>query len=387
MYAVYLMLNNTESDYYEEFPNTGRIYLNNASVSRMPTSAITAVSDFFTNYSDAGPDSTVGREMVLDMARRVRRIISDMIHCQPDEIILTQSTTDGVNIVANGLDIRPHNNIIMRDVAHEHHANSFPWLSLQAEHRILKVNQNGLFNIRDMESYVDDDTAVVALTHALYNTGAILPLERIGRMLQGTTYFFVDAAQTVGNFGSYDFTKLHCDSMAFNGSKWLCGPMGTGLFYCSRKAASRLRPVAVGGESAIMYDDTKIAHKNMPDRFEAGYRNYAGLAGLAASLEYITHIGLDTIQHKNNKLSQAFKDNISDMRNITMYGPTDGHIGIVSFNINGQKSSDVVKILESRGVIVAEREIGGQNIVRISPHFYNTYNEMDATIEIIKKLL
>lgn len=381
------MLKNIESDYYEEFPNAGRIYLNNASVSRMPSSAITAISDFVTEYNNVGPDSAMGIQMVLDVVRRVRRIISDMIHCQPDEIVLTQSTTDGVNIVANGLDIKPHHNIVIRDVKHEHHANSFPWLGLQAEHRILKVNQNGLFNIKDMESCIDDGTVVVALTHALYNTGAILPLEHVGRILKDTTHFFVDAAQTMGNFGNYDFSKLHCDSMAFNGSKWLCGPMGTGLFYCSRRAASQLRPVVMGGESAMMYDGIKIAPKDMPDKFEAGYRNYAGLAGLAASLEYITRIGLDTIQYRNKKLSQAFKDNISSMPNVTIYGPEDEHIGIVSFSIDGQKSSDVVKTLEKQGVVVAEREIGEQDIVRISPHFYNTYDEMYTVMEIIKKCL
>lgn len=383
----YMSRQDIESDYYEEFPGEGRIYLNNASISRMPTSTITAMSDFITEYNSVGPDSATGRQMVLDLGRQIRRIISNIIHCQPDEIVLTQSITDGVNIISNGLDVKLHNNVVIRDVTHEHHANSFPWLNLQAEHRILKVDQNGLFDIRDIESYIDNNTVVVALTHALYNTGAILPLEQVGRMTKGTSHFFVDAAQTMGNFGSYDFSRLYCDSMAFNGSKWLCGPMGTGLLYCSRKAASQLRPVAIGGESAMLYDNTKIAFKDMPDKFEAGYRNYAGLAGLAASLEYITGIGLDTIQYKNNKLSQAFRESISDMSGVTIYGPEDEHIGIVSFRIDNQKSSDVVKMLDERGVVVAQREIGDLDIVRVSPHFYNTYNEIDATVDIIKECL
>ena len=378
---------NIESDFYEEFPNEGRIYLNNASASRMPSSAIKAMSDFIVQYNRVGPDSAAGATMVQDIARKVRRQISDMLHCQPDEIIFTQSTTDGVNIVANGLNTSPESNLVIRDITHEHHANSFPWLNLQLRHKILKVDQNGLFSMNDLQSCIDDKTVVVALTHALYNTGAILPLEQVGRLLHGTTRFFVDAAQSVGNLGSYDFSNLCCDFMAFNGSKWLCGPMGTGLFYCKREAASQLRPIATGGESAMLYHDTKIAHKDIPDKFEAGYRNYAGLAGLAASLEYLENVGLDTILYRNSKLSRVFQDGIQDIPGITTYGPDDERIGVVSFRIDGHKSADAVKILEERGVIAAHREIGDLNIIRVSPHFYNTQEEISIAIDVLKDIV
>ena len=131
---------------------------------------------FLTEYNLVGPDSRAAADLVEEVARRVRKAVSGMLRCQPDEIVLTQSTTDGINIVAGGLSFQPHSNIIIRSTAHEHHANTFPWLRLRdrAEIRSLPVDDDGFFDFEDLEALLDSGTALVSMSHALYNTGAHL---------------------------------------------------------------------------------------------------------------------------------------------------------------------------------------------------------------------
>ena len=370
-------------DIHSEFPETGVSYLNNASVSRMPSSAIRAMAEFTQEYDRAGPDSRAAAEMVEDAARGIRSMVSGMLRCQPDEISITQSTTDGINMVAGGMSAAPDSNIVMREAAYEHHANVLPWLGMGLESRMLPVDSDGLFSMGGLEAAVDGKTALVTLSHALYNTGAILPLEEVGHTLGGAVPFFVDAAQTVGCL-ECDCSRIRCDYMAFNGSKWLCGPMGTGLFYCSRRAAPGLRPVMVGGESAMVYERDRIAFKDGPGRFEGGFRNYAGVAGLEAALQVVSGVGLHMIRCRAMELAAALREGLADIPGVVVYGSGgEGHTSVVPFNLEGTDPAGVVERLEGKGVVMALREIGPLKTVRASPHFYNTTHDVERAVRAV----
>ena len=271
-------MNLDSKDVSEDF-STNKIYLNNASVSLMPTQSIDAMKEFLISYNSIGPDSMESEPFIMEKLRDTRKIIAKIINCQPDEIVLTQSTTDGINTVANGLSFDSNSNIIIRGMSHEHHANFYPWLRLknQLEIKNLAIDENGFFNFNEFNEFLDNNTRLVILSHALYNTGSILPLEKIGKILDDKTPFFIDGAQTVGCTGNFDVKNLKCNFMAFNGSKWLCGPMGTGLFYCNRKSSELLEPHSIGGESAMLYDESKLAFKDLPEKFQTGFRNYVGI--------------------------------------------------------------------------------------------------------------
>ena len=168
----------------------------------------------------------------------------------------------------------------------------------------LSIDKNGLFELDSLETNLDNNTQLVALSHALYNTGAILPVEKIGKILEKTnSMYFLDTAQTIGCIGDFDVKSTKCNFMSFNGSKWLCGPMGTGLFYCNRNSSSKLEPSSIGGESAMTYDKTNLAFKSLPDKFQTGFRNYVGVAGLEASANYLYDFGLDKIRNRVIKLA------------------------------------------------------------------------------------
>ena len=115
-------------DISSDFPNSGKIYLNNASVSLVPSQSIEAMHDFLIDYNSIGPDSIDSESFITEKLRNVRKIIAKIINCEPNEVILTQSTTDGINIVANGISLDKNSNLIIRGLSHEHHANFYPWL-------------------------------------------------------------------------------------------------------------------------------------------------------------------------------------------------------------------------------------------------------------------
>ncbi|NOQ44136.1 MAG: aminotransferase class V-fold PLP-dependent enzyme [Nitrosopumilus sp.] len=382
-------MNLDSKDVSEDFP-TNKIYLNNASVSLMPTQSIEAMKEFLISYNSVGPDSIKSEPFVTEKLRNTRKIIAKIVNCQPDEIILTQSTTDGINIVANGLSFDSDSNIIIRGMSHEHHANFYPWLRLKnkVEIKNLSIDENGFFNFDEFNKFLDNNTKLVSLSHALYNTGSILPIEKIGKILDDKTPLFLDSAQTVGCIGNFDVKKLKCNFMAFNGSKWLCGPMGTGLFYCDRKSSELLEPLSIGGESAMLYDESNLAFKDLPEKFQTGFRNYVGIVGLESSANYLYRYGMENIRKKNIHLSNMLRDELSKNNKITLYGPenTEERTSIISFTIEGLEPQTAVEKLEKQDIILAVREIYDKKIIRASPHFFNTESEILRVIDAIKKL-
>lgn len=384
-------MNLDSTDFMQDFPQDGKIYLNNASVSLMPFSSIEAMKNFLVNYSIKGPDSIDSDVFLKEKLIRIRRTISNLIHCRPEEIVFTQSTTDGVNMVATGLSFDSKSNVVIRGMAHEHHANYYPWLRLSQKLSLksLKTDLNGFFDIKELHNLVDKNTKCVALSHALYNTGAILPVEEIGEYLEKNNVpYFIDTAQTVGCFGEYDFKKTKSDFMSFNGSKWLCGPMGTGIFYCKKESSKLLEPTSIGGESAMVYDETNLAYKDIPDKFQTGFRNYVGFVGLEASINYMLQFGLNNIRSKIMKLSNQMREELSKISEITLFGPEDEskRTSIVSFSIDGQEPQKIVELLEKKKIVIAVREIVDKKILRASPHFFNSEEEIQKVVDEIRKL-
>ena len=383
-------MNLVSKDISDDFPSSNKVYLNNASVSLMPSQSIDSMKDFLISYNSLGPDSKDSESFVAEKLENIRKIIGKIICCKPEEVILTQSTTDGINIVANGLSFNDSSNIIIRGMTHEHHSNFYPWIKLKNRISIrnLPIDKNGFFKLEDLKSNIDNNTKLLAISHALYNTGAILPIEKISKVLKNQIPFFIDSAQTIGCIGDHDVSKLKCDFMSFNGSKWLCGPMGTGLFYCKKESSQLLEPKTIGGESAIIEAENNLIFKDLPDKFQTGFRNYVGIVGLESSAKYLLNFGMENIRKKNQYLSNLFREELAKIPKIILYGPEDPsqRTSIVSFNIEGLDPQKIVDKLEQKNIILAVRETLETKIIRVSPHFFNTDLEILQVIDEIKKL-
>jgi cysteine desulfurase/selenocysteine lyase len=178
--------------------------------------------------------------------------------------------------------------------------------------------------------------------------------------------------------------------MVFPAFKWICGPLGIGILYCSKKAAEILSPQSIGSESATLSDQKVIAYLESPQKFQAGFRNYPSLAGLESSLKYILRLGITNIHKKNTKIANVLRNELAKIPDVKIYGPEDENMrtSIVSFSSTKMSAQTIVNKLEENEIIFAERDVGGgRKAVRASPHFFNSEEESVRAADHIRRIL
>jgi len=379
----------------KDFPVTKKkIYMNCGSFAPMPLSTIKSITDFLVRCSEEGPDSTSVQEYITSLMKELRILLSQFINCEPEEIVFTQSTTEGLNIVASGIEWKKKDLIIARGGLHEHYANYFPWLNISNKFGVklkeITIDSKGFFDLDLIDKIAKSNNAkLITLSHVLYNNGAIMPVEQVGKIAKRHNMLYsIDAAQSLGTI-NVDVKKIGCDFLAFPGFKWVCGPPGIGVFYCRRESAELLIPQYIGGESAIITEENNLVYAESPQKFQTGFRNYVGIAGLASSLKYIQRLGISTIRNMNMKVANEIIEQLKTISGVSIFGPEDEKLrtSIVSFGLDSINPKNMVASLAERGIIVAERDIvggGRKKAVRASPHFFNVSDEGSEFIENIK---
>ena len=390
------MLDDIEQEIIKNFPITSKkIYLNNGSVAPLSLPSIKSIADFLIKYAEQGPDSEDISKYMEKMIEETRLRIKHLINCNAIEVSFTQSTTQGLNFVANSIDWKKGDIIILRGGRHEHYANYFPWLHIakrkKLKIKVLKIDQNGFFDIGELEKLAKlKKSKLVILSHVLYNNGSIMPVEEVGKITRENNLLYcIDSAQSVGSI-NVDIKKIGCDFMAFPSFKWICGPLGIGIFYCSEKSKDALIPDSIGGESGQIVSDNSLVHNDIPQKFETGFRNYPALAGLESSLRYILRIGMHKIMSINSRTSSILRNELVKIDGIDIHGINDENLrsSIVSFSTPKIESNLLKVKLEKEGIIMAERDLlNGKKIVRASPHFFNNEEEIMKTITVIKNIL
>jgi cysteine desulfurase/selenocysteine lyase len=381
----------------KDFPVTKKkIYMNCGSFAPMPLSTIKSITDFLVRCSEDGPDSTSVQEFITSLMKELRILLSQFINCEPEEIVFTQSTTEGLNIVASGIEWKKQDLIIARGGLHEHYANYFPWLNISKKFGVkleeITIDNKGFFDLDMIDKIAKSNNAkLITLSHVLYNNGAIMPVEEVGKIAKRYNMLYsIDAAQSLGTV-NVDVKKIGCDFLAFPGFKWICGPPGIGVFYCKRESAELLTPQYIGGESAIITQENNLVYTDSPQKFQTGFRNYVGIAGLASSLKYIQRLGINTIRKMNMKVANEIIEQLKTISGVSIFGPEDEKLrtSIVSFALDSINPKNMVATLQERGIIVAERDVvggGRKKAVRASPHFFNVSNEGLEFVENIKAI-
>ena len=395
-----------------------RIYLNNGSVGPLPLSTIKSITDFNLKYSEQGADSKEFNEYLENLKKETRKRVSDLINCKTNEIIFTQSTTEGINFITNGILLSKNDKLLLRNAKNEHYSNYLPWIKA-ANDKELEIDQ---FPIEKESRLIDDlkeslsrrIPKIVTTSHIMYNNGSITPIEKIGNIIKDKDeeiLFSIDGAQSVGSI-EVDVKKSKCDFLSFPAFKWICGPLGIGILYVNEQVMdTKFNPVFVGSGTAKLKDEKKSNSKDKfpiskksqneigkleyygyPERYHPTFRNYPGLAGLEASLRYILRLGISNIHKKKIKLSKLFREEILKIPDIVIHESKeeDFRSSMICFSFreyNNGKVTYLVDELQKRGIILAEREIGQKKIVRASPHFYNSEEEMIKTADEIKSIL
>jgi cysteine desulfurase / selenocysteine lyase len=387
-----------------------KIYLNNGSISPTPISTIKSITDFFLRYSEEGPDSKDFNDYLDNLKKETRKRVADLIHCDIDEIIFTQSTTEGINFITNGIAWKKNDRILLRNLKNEHYSNYLPWIKASNDNSLIidnfpKENEN-----LEMETFKNliysNDSKIVTTSHIMYNDGSITPVEKMGRIIKSKnnkTLFSIDAAQSVGAI-NVDVKKIKCDFLSFPAFKWICGPLGIGILYVNKKAMNELEPLFVGAGSAKIENNKNTSNISKtkkereaikfyrnPEKYHATFRNYPGMAGLESSLRYLLRIGISNISQKNKKLASIFREEIISINDIYIHEAMEEDLrsSMVCFSFiknNNNKVKILIEKLQEKGIILAEREIGLKKIARASPHFYNTEDEIIKTTNEIRSI-
>ena len=362
-----------------------------------------------------GPDSKEFTNYLDELKLETRKRVADLINGHENEIIFTQSTTEGINMVANGLPWKADDRLLIRNSLNEHYSNYLPWIRLSTDKNLQvrnfpeeKIESYGNSLTENFASIFEKSTfKLVSTSHVIYNDGSITPVEKIGNIIKKRnkdTLFSIDGAQSVGAMIT-DVKKMKCDFLTFPSFKWLCGPLGVGILYVKKQMMEDLSPVSIGSGTADLVilknknlkgDKNKKSkestkYRKYPEKYHATFRNFPGLAGLEASLRYILRVGIQDIFQRNKFLASILRQELIKLSDLVLHeaNTEEFRSSLVSFSFRKQNNTRIQKLnarLQKEGVILAEREIGTRKILRASPHFYNSEDEMVRTANLIKSV-
>lgn len=396
------------SIYREDFPilkrkikNNDLIFFDNGATTQKPIQVIDAISDYYKNYNSNIHRSvyTLGDESEK-IYEESKHLVKEFINANShEEIIYTSGTTESMNFIARIIeqDVEDGDEIILTYM--EHHANLVPWQQLAIRKnltlRFLDLDELGRININQLKELINDKTKIVSICHASNVLGNINPVYEIGSMLKDKNiYFVVDAAQSVPHM-KIDVDKMNCDFLAFSAHK-MCGPTGIGVLYGKKNLLEKFDPVEFGGGMIGVVEEKSSTWAILPDKFEAGTPLLAEAAGLGATIKYLEDIGLENIESYTKELTKYLYDELSKISNIKIYGTNEisDRVSLVSFNLEGVHPHDLTSFLDEKGICIRAGhqctqpllgKLGAYSVARASLYFYNTKEEIDFFIQVLKE--
>ena len=317
----------------------------------------------------------------------VRRLFGRLLNADPLDVAFVKNTSEGIGIVAEGFDFKPGDNVVTAE--EEYPANLYPWMNLA--HRGVELrrvpSRDGRVLLDDLRAAIDGRTRLLTLSFVEYATGFRNDLDAVGGLCRERgILFFVDAIQGLGVL-PLDVSRSPIDFLAADGHKWLLGPEGAGVFYIRRDLVERLHPVGVGWNSVVgAWDFATIDFRLKPHagRWESGTLNVAGVSALGASLEMLLELGVEALAERILELTDRLCEQVLRTDWSVYSSRRDASSsGIVSLTPPaGQNPAAVVKHLRGKGVVVNQR--AGR--LRVSPHAYNTPDEMDQLVQLLGEL-
>ncbi len=365
------------------FPVTRRwAFLDHAAVAPLSERARLALVDWAGDMTENG---VVNEGRWLKRIEEVRRLFARLLNADAAEIAFVKNTSEGIGFVAEGLDWRPGDNVVL--AAEEYPANIYPWMNLRdrgVEVRFVP-SRGPRIELDDVRARLDARTRLVSLSFVEFASGFRNDLDALGAMCRERGVLFcVDAIQGLGVL-PLDVRRTPIDFLAADGHKWLLGPEGAGVFFVRRELIERLRPVSVGWHSVVgAWDFSKIDFTLKPDagRWENGTLNLGGIVSLGASLELLLEIGIDAVSARVLELTDYLCER-GQSAGLEVFSSrrAEDRSGIVSLTVPGVEPREAVRRCRAEGIAINAR--GGR--VRVSPHFYNSTEEIDRSIAFLTR--
>ena len=362
--------------------NSGKIYFNHASTGPMSSRVKENLLKLIQNRTG---DKIDDYKEFLQISEVTNRDLAELVNCDSSRIAFIDNTSNGLNIIAQGLNLKKGTRILLNDI--EFPANVYPFLNLQnngIEIDFVK-SHDGIVSAEDVINSVKENTKLISISFVQFLSGYKIDLEKLGKYCKENGIILsVDAIQGLGAV-NLDVKKCNIDFISCGTQKWLLGLQGFGFVYVSEELQKKLEPKYVGWTSVrnswnlISYN---LELKTSAERFQNGTINTFGVYALNASLKLFKEFGFENVEkrliensiHFINKLKEIGYSPI--LQNITK----ENIAGIVS--IKHRRSKEIFEGLEKKDVICALRE----GVVRFSPHFYNTKEEIDIVISKLKEI-
>ena len=375
------------------------VYFDNAATSQTPTQVINTIVDYYENYN-----ANIHRgvhalsQEATDAYEGARQKIQKHFNAaHPYEVIFTSGTTHAINIISSGYAelLKEGDELIVS--ALEHHSNIVPWQMLcQKTGALLKVipmNEDGVLIMDAYDELLSDRTKLVFVNHVSNALGTVNPIEEIINKAHAVgAEVLIDGAQASPHIKA-DVQALNVDYYVTSAHK-ICGPTGIGVLYGKEAALNRLPPYQGGGEMIAEVTFEKTTNADLPHKFEAGTPNIAGGIAFGSALDYVNAIGMENIAKYEAELLTYATLALKQIPGLKVYGVAPEKTAVISFNVEGIHPYDIGSILDKLGIAVRTGHHCAQPImdfykipgtVRASFSFYNTFQEIDAMVDAVKK--
>jgi len=385
------------------------IYFDNAATSQKPRQVIDVMKEFYEKYNaniHRGVH-TLSQE-ASELYENAHKEVANFINADGmEETIFVKNTTEAINLVAYSwaLNKLSEGDEILTTLL-EHHSNIIPWEILSKirgfKVKYADINADGTLNIESLERLTTEKTRIICVSHVSNVTGAINDVKRIAKLAhEHDAIIILDGAQSVPHM-PIDVKNLDVDFLAFSGHKML-GPTGIGVLYGKRELLEEMEPFLGGGNMIKSVrcqspnGNCQIEWHDLPWKFEAGTPDICGGIGLMEAVRYLRRIGMENVQRHERELTEYALKRFGEFEKVKFYGPKDASLkcGIIPFNIDGMNPHDVALMLDSFGIMVRSgyhcaeplhRRLGIKGSARASFYIYNTKEEIDRFIEVLRSI-
>lgn len=387
--------------YKEDFPllsaNTDLAFLDSAATAQRPACVLEAQRSFYETMN-ANALRGLYRLSVeaTEAINEARASVASFIGAtQSQDVVFCRNTSEALNIVAKSFGpsvLEPGDEVCISIM--EHHSNLIPWQQVcratGATLVYLRPDVQGVITPQEMNRKINERTKIVSVTHVSNVLGIENPVAELGKRVHAVGgYLVVDGAQSVPHI-PVDIKQIDCDFFAFSGHK-VFGPFGIGVLWGKHELLDSMPPFLTGGEMIDSVSETDAVWAPVPEKFEAGTQDAAGIYATAKALEYVNALGMQTPQEREMLLMEYLMDRMRELPFIEIIGSEDPakHHGALSFNVKGIHPHDVSSILDSCNVAIRAGHhcaqplltwLGVESCCRASIAFYNDTSDIDALI-------
>ena len=363
------------------------IYLNAANAALMYEGCRATISDWYNDVAFNG-SINFNESAETEVFDSIHDLAAQLFNVNPTDIAVGSSATELLSSLAWAIAPKKGENIVSTDIVFP--STIYPWQRVAnttgATIKLARGKDNYL-DPDDIVKLIDQQTAVVCISHVEYGNGQLFDLEKLSDAAHAVgAFFIIDATQSAGAI-PIDGNIVSIDALVCSAYKWLCGPFGVAIMYLNPKLQYNLEPGLVGFRShkdMWKLDPRKIEYPDTAKKFEFSTMAFGCARGLEASIRYILDIGVKTIFTHNRLLTDQLIAGLIK-QNAQIISPVNDkeRSAIVTVNFQGCNSATLVQKLKHQQIFVSLRS----NTIRFSPHFYNTKDDIEITLDHIRRLL